>query len=67
MPDKKKDKEPVIDTHNVTPDADEVKPNPKAKMPVPKPKGLRPDDLKPRKKGKPGPMKVGVGFDHTDA
>ena len=69
MPDKKKDtdKKAVIDTHKVTPKADEVKSNPKAKLPVPKPKGLRPEDLKPRKVGKTGSMKVGVSFDHTDA
>jgi len=56
----------TTDPHRITPEPDEVKPDPKAKKPEEEPKSLPEDDPKPRKKGKKGPMQVGVGFDSTE-
>jgi len=67
MAEKKSETTEVIDTHKVTPEADEVRPDPRVKMPFEEPKGLQTERTKPGKTGEKGPLKVGVDFDHTDA
>lgn len=67
MSEKKKDTQnEVIDTHEVTPEPDKVRPDPRSKRPFQEPKGLQTEEPKPHKKGKKGPVEVGVGFDHTE-
>lgn len=60
----KSDKQEVIDTHKVTPEADKVPVDPSAKK-TKEPKALKTDEPSPRKKGKDGPMQVGVNFGHS--
>ncbi len=60
----KPDKKEMIDTHKVTPEADKVPVDPSAKK-TKEPKALDLDESSPRKKGKDGPMKVGVNFSHS--
>lgn len=62
---KEKSAKKVIDTHKVTPEAGKTPVDPAAKRRDTEPPSLDLDESSPRKKGKDGPMKVGVNFDHS--
>jgi|GEM_PF-7111815 len=64
MSKEKPDKKEVVETRQVTPEPDEIPVDPTAKK-TKEPKALKTDEPSPRKKGKDGPMQVGVNFDHS--